>query len=179
MSPLRRLDWTLLRADDAVGAVATLGSSTRSAEASRSDRRSRASALLRAWDLSSSATTLTSGPRRSSSRALWRGPRARDPAMSKRTSARVLAVFACWPPGPELRLKRHASSLAGIDKLRDTRSEPRSSAGGGAGSGADGDIGRDGGICRVDLADRVDPHRLTRPRCRLRPGSRESPRSRR
>jgi hypothetical protein len=170
MSPLRRLDSTLLRDDDLVGAVATLGGSTRRAEASRSLSRSRASARLRAWDLSSSATTLTSGPRRSSRRALWRGPRTRDPSMSKRTSARVLAVLACWPPGPELRLKRHASSLAGIDKLRDTRRAPRSSVRGG---GSDGDEGiyRAG---RVGHVVHVDQYLVKRPRSLRRPGSRES-----
>ena len=77
MSPRLRFVSTRLRDDDAVGAVATRGGSMRSAEASRSFRRSSASALFRAWDLSSSATTRTSGPNRSSSRALWRGPERR------------------------------------------------------------------------------------------------------
>ncbi len=34
--------------------------------------------------------------------------------MSKRTSARVLVLLACWPPGPPERLKRHSSSATGM-----------------------------------------------------------------
>ena len=82
------------------------------------DRRAgrRARSRLRACDRSSEATTRTSSPSRSSRRARWRGPSDGDPATSKRTSARVSAVLACWPPGPPDRLNRHDSSASGIDE---------------------------------------------------------------
>jgi small subunit ribosomal protein S15 len=42
--------------------------------------------------------------------------------MSKRTSARVFAVLACWPPGPPEEVKRHSSSSNGMRQVRETRS---------------------------------------------------------
>jgi hypothetical protein len=36
--------------------------------------------------------------------------------MSKISSTLVLAVLACWPPGPPLALKRHSSSAAGMTR---------------------------------------------------------------
>ncbi len=55
------------------------------------------------------------------------GPRDLDPTTSKDTSARVLALLACCPPGPPLVVKRHSSSSAGMTRLRVTRREPECS----------------------------------------------------
>src|SRR5205807_6851010 len=41
--------------------------------------------------------------------------------MSKRTSARVLAVLTCCPPGPPLAEKRHSSSSIRTTQVGDTR----------------------------------------------------------
>ena len=77
-------------------------------------RRSRASSRLRPCERSSEATTRTTGPSCSSSRARCRGPSDGEFSTSKRTSARVLDVLACWPPGPPLPVNRHSSSSSGI-----------------------------------------------------------------
>lgn len=103
-----------------VGAVATRGRSTLSASSRRWARRSSASCRLRAWDRSSLATTRTTGPKRSSKRARCRGPRTDELETSKISSALVLAVLACWPPGPPLALNRQSSSLAGMRNRRPT-----------------------------------------------------------
>jgi hypothetical protein len=42
--------------------------------------------------------------------------------MSKRTSAFVFDVFACWPPGPPDALNRHSNSATSIAQERLTRS---------------------------------------------------------
>ena len=39
--------------------------------------------------------------------------------MSNRTSTFVSEVFACWPPGPPLRLNRHRSSDAAMTRVVD------------------------------------------------------------
>ena len=46
------------------------------------------------------------------------GPSDGELATSKTTSARVLAVLACWPPGPPEALKRQSSSDSGMLQLR-------------------------------------------------------------
>ena len=45
-----------------------------------------------------------------------------DASTSKRTSTRVLDVFACCPPGPPEPEKRHSSSSSGIAHVPVTRS---------------------------------------------------------
>src|SRR3954468_4316924 len=44
--------------------------------------------------------------------------------MSKRTSALVFEVLACWPPGPPEAVKRHSSSSSGMVHDLVTRSSP-------------------------------------------------------
>ena len=106
------------------GRVGRRGLSTCRASATRARKRSTASCRLRTWDRSSSATTRTSGPSRSSSRARCRGPRVGDPATSKRSSTRVLTLLACWPPGPPLGLNRNWSSDRGMRSEGVTRTAP-------------------------------------------------------
>ena len=48
-------------------------------------------------------------------------PRDGELNTSKRTSARVLDVLACCPPGPPLAVKNQVSSSRGIEQLRETR----------------------------------------------------------
>src|SRR5436305_11550934 len=49
-------------------------------------------------------------------------------ATSKRTSALVFDVLACWPPGPPEAVNRHSSSDSGIRHVRVTRSSGGTSA---------------------------------------------------
>src|SRR5205823_5114439 len=113
----------------AVGAVARRARGLRSASASRSRSRDNASSRLRAWDRVSDATTRTTGPKRSSSRARCDGVSDGDPSTSKRTSTRVFDVFACCPPGPPGPEKRHSSSSNGIAHVPVTRSHRTSAHG--------------------------------------------------
>ena len=121
-SPRRRLASRRRRRPPALGAVARRARGVRRASARRSRSRDNTSSRLRAWDRVSAATTRTTGPSRSSSRARCAGESDGDPATSKRTSTRVLEVFACWPPGPPEPEKRHSSSSSGIAHVPVTRS---------------------------------------------------------
>ena len=86
---------------------------TSRAAASRAASRARARSRLRAWDRSSLATTRTTGPRRSTSRSRCPRRQRGEAATSKRTSARVFDVLACWPPGPLDAENRHSAPPAG------------------------------------------------------------------
>ncbi len=75
--------------------VARRGGSTCNASANRDRSRSSASSRLRACERESDAVARATGPRRSSSRARWRGPSDGEVATGKRTSTRVSDVLAC------------------------------------------------------------------------------------
>jgi len=112
------------RSAPADGAVGRRARCTARAPARRSRSRSSAFSRLRAWERSSEATTRTTGPSLSSRRALCRGPSAMDEATSKRTSALVFEVLACWPPGPPDALNLHSNSSNGMEQVRVTRKTP-------------------------------------------------------
>ena len=61
-----------------------------------------------------------SGPRRSSSRARWRGPSVTERSTSNCTSTRLRVRFACWPPGPPDVVARHEISASGRSSPRRT-----------------------------------------------------------
>lgn len=83
------------------------------AAATRASSRRRASSRLRRCERLAAHTTRTRGPSASRSRRRVGSSRLGLAAMSKTTSTRVLAVLACWPPGPPAPLKRHCSSSSG------------------------------------------------------------------
>jgi len=105
-----------------VGFVEIRRRSSTSAAASRSLIRRSARSRLRSCDRSSAATTRRTGPNRPRSFSRWRGPREGLVAIENTHSTRVLEVFACWPPGPPLPLKRHSNSSRGMTSERLTRS---------------------------------------------------------
>src|SRR5512132_4371451 len=91
--------------------------------------RSSAASRLRSCERCSEALTVRTPSTsrresRSSTRARWTGPSALVLATSRLSSTRESAVLTDWPPGPDERLNRHASSRSGITTERVTRNGP-------------------------------------------------------
>jgi hypothetical protein len=113
-SVARRLAWRRRSREAAVGRVARRRLGTAKAPASRSLKRDKARSRLRAWDRSSCEIATTRGPMRASTRSRCASLSVGEARTSKLASTLEAVTFACWPPGPEERLARTATSESGI-----------------------------------------------------------------
>ena len=129
-SPRRRFSSSRRRCEASVGRVGRLLRSTFSPAARRARSRSRASCRFWAWERRSPADAVTVGPSRSRRRCRAQPRRLADAAISKATSALVLDVLACWPPGPPAGENRQSSSSSRISTPGATRrTSPRPCSG--------------------------------------------------
>src|SRR4051794_3992762 len=105
--------------EPAVGLVLRRARGTSSAWVRRARRRSSASSRLRAWLRASCATARTTGPQRDMMRAFCVSLRESEAPTSKIASTRDSVTLACWPPGPDERLVRSATSRSGTATSRE------------------------------------------------------------